>query len=87
MAHNGYFDHDTPQGVSPWDRAKAANYLTPTGENIATGYTDADAVVKGWMESPGHRANILNCDSRATGLGVVPAADGTLYWTQMFGAQ
>ena len=39
----------------------------------------------GWMDSPGHRANILNCQARAIGVGVAAAADGTLYWTQMFG--
>jgi uncharacterized protein YkwD len=86
MAARNYFSHDTPDGVSPWDRAKAAGYAQPTGENIAMGYRDAAAVVTGWMNSAGHRANILNCNSKAIGNGVARKADGTAYWTQMFGA-
>jgi uncharacterized protein YkwD len=86
MARRGYFSHDSPDGVSPWDRARSAGYTRPTGENIAMGYRDAAAVMEGWMNSPGHRANILNCDSRAVGVGLARNADGTPYWTQLFGA-
>lgn len=86
MARRNYFDHTTPEGVDPWERAKAAGYDTPTGENIAMGQRTAEDVVEGWMNSPGHRANILNCDSHAIGMGLARNSAGTTYWTQMFGS-
>ena len=85
MAERNYFSHDSPEGTTPWDRAKAAGYRDPSGENIARGYPDASSVVEAWMNSPGHRANILNCDSMAIGVGVDVTADSGPYWTQMFG--
>jgi len=85
MATNDYFDHTSQDGRTFTDRASAAGYDDAMSENIAAGYPTAAAVVEGWMNSPGHRANILNCDARAVGLGVAEAGDGTLYWTQMFG--
>ncbi len=85
MAERNYFAHTSPEGVTPWDRAKDAGYPDPSGENIARGYPDAETVVQAWMESPGHRANILNCDSRAIGVGIeLETGDGP-YWTEMFG--
>ena len=87
MIARDYFSHTTPDGVSPWDRAKAVDYDVPTGENIALGQPDADAVMAAWMESEGHRANILNCASKAVGMGLAIDSSGTPYWTQMFGAE
>ncbi len=86
MARRDYFDHTTPDGVDPWERAKAAGYETPTGENIAMGQRTAEDVVDSWMKSPGHRANILNCDSKAIGMGLARNSGGSPYWTQMFGS-
>jgi uncharacterized protein YkwD len=86
MARRDYFDHTTPDGIDPWQRAKAKGYMTPTGENIAMGQRSAEDVVDGWMNSPGHRANILNCDSKAIGMGLARNSGGTTYWTQMFGS-
>ncbi len=86
MVRRGYFAHNTPEGATPWDRARAAGYPQPTGENIAMGYPDAEAVMNGWMDSPGHRRNILNCASHAIGVGLARDRAGTVYWTQMFGA-
>ena len=86
MIVRDYFSHVTPDGVSPWDRAKAAGYDVPTGENIALGQRDADTVMTAWMSSEGHRANILNCASKAIGMGLALDSSGTPYWTQMFGA-
>jgi uncharacterized protein YkwD len=86
MIDNDYFDHTSPEGESPWDRAVAAGYDQPTGENIATGQEDAATVMDAWMNSPGHRANILNCASRAIGVGLARDTEDTTYWTQMFGA-
>ena len=83
MAARDYMDHVTPEGQNPSDRARAAGYTGQgIGENIAMGYPDAAAVMDGWMNSDGHRANIENCAYRTIGIGV--ASDGW-YWTQMFG--
>lgn len=82
MSANDYFDHTTPSGVPFDQREKAAGYPTPGGENIAEGQTSAQQVMTDWMNSPGHRANILNCDFTAIGIGL--NTDGW-YWTQDFG--
>jgi uncharacterized protein YkwD len=79
-----YFEHDSPDGRTPWDRIKAAGYGQPGAENIAMGYATAQAVVDGWMNSPGHRANILNCSLKAVGIGVEYGQGGP-WWTQDFG--
>ncbi|HKN99097.1 MAG TPA: CAP domain-containing protein [Pseudonocardiaceae bacterium] len=82
MSVNHYFDHTTPSGV-PFDaREKAAGYPTPGGENIAEGQTSARQVMTDWMNSAGHRANILNCDFTAIGIGL---NTNGWYWTQDFG--
>ncbi|MDX6739793.1 CAP domain-containing protein [Actinocorallia sp. A-T 12471] len=80
MAVNNYFSHTSQDGRSPWDRIKAEGYMDPGAENIAAGYPTAAAVVKGWMDSSGHRANILNCKLKALGVG-----EYKNYWTQNFG--
>jgi uncharacterized protein YkwD len=79
-----YFEHNSPDGRTPWDRIKAAGYSQPGAENIAMGYATAQAVVTGWMNSPGHRANILNCSLKAIGIGVEYGSGGP-WWTQDFG--
>jgi uncharacterized protein YkwD len=56
-------------------------------ENVAAGYRTARAVMTGWMNSAGHRANIVNCRYRAIGVGVARAGDGGLYWTQDLGGR
>ncbi|MEV7173004.1 CAP domain-containing protein [Streptomyces sp. NPDC093224] len=84
MATRGFFGHDDPDGNTPWDRAAKAGIGGLGGENIARGQGDADAVMKAWMNSPGHKANILNCEFRTLGVGVY-AADGGPWWTQDFG--
>lgn len=85
MARRGYFDHNTPDGVTPWDRAKAEGYADPSAENIAAGQQSAADAVQAWMNSPGHRANILNCDSHATGVGFARGGSYGYYWTELFG--
>jgi uncharacterized protein YkwD len=87
MAANNYFSHTGLNGASPGDRARAAGYNgTSWGENIAQGYATAESVMTGWMNSPGHRANILNCGFADLGVGYSPG-NGTRshYWTQLFG--
>lgn len=84
MAARGFFDHTDPDGATPWDRAAKAGIKGLGGENIARGQTDAAAVMDAWMKSPGHRANILNCDFKTLGVGVHLAPGGP-WWTQDFG--
>ncbi|MGW6295388.1 CAP domain-containing protein [Streptomyces sp. NPDC055058] len=84
MAERGFFDHTDPDGATPWDRAKEAGIADLGGENIARGQLDAAAVMEAWMNSPGHKANILNCDFKTLGVGVHMGPGGP-WWTQNFG--
>ncbi|WP_234995470.1 CAP domain-containing protein [Streptoalloteichus hindustanus] len=85
MAAQNYFDHRSLDGRSFADRIRAAGYPNPGAENISAGQTTPEAVVRGWMNSPGHRANILNCDLRALGVGMARGGSYRIYWTQNFG--
>lgn len=82
MHDNNYFSHTSPTYGSPFDMLKAfgISYRT-AGENIAMGQATPQAVMTGWMNSAGHRANILNPSFTQIGVGYV--ANGN-YWTQMF---
>ncbi|MEU5392627.1 CAP domain-containing protein [Streptomyces tibetensis] len=84
MAARGFFDHTDPDGRTPWDRAEKAGISNLGGENIARGQANAAAVMDAWMNSPGHRANILNCDFKTLGVGVEIGSGGP-WWTQNFG--
>ncbi|WP_320779945.1 CAP domain-containing protein [Streptomyces sp. CRN 30] len=84
MAAEDFFDHTDPSGRTPWDRAEAAGISGLGGENIARGQADAAAVMDAWMNSEGHRANILNCDFTSLGVGVHFGSGGP-WWTQDFG--
>ncbi|MEV6399523.1 CAP domain-containing protein [Streptomyces sp. NPDC051907] len=84
MAARGFFDHTDPDGATPWDRAEKAGVTGLGGENIARGQADADAVMNAWMNSDGHRANILNCSYKTLGVGVHMGPGGP-WWTQDFG--
>ncbi|MEZ3181331.1 CAP domain-containing protein [Streptomyces pimonensis] len=84
MADRGFFDHTDPDGDTPWDRARTAGIGNLGGENIARGQADAEAVMQAWMDSPGHKANILNCDFKTLGVGVHMGSGGP-WWTQNFG--
>lgn len=80
-AHN-YFSHTGQNGSSFVDRAKAQGHPSPGAENIARGQSSAASVMDAWMNSEGHRANILNCSLKSLGVGVTQN-DWT--WTQVFG--
>jgi uncharacterized protein YkwD len=69
MALNDFFSHTGSNGSSPWDRMAATGYSGGAAENVAAGYATAAAVMAAWMQSPGHRANILNCGLRDIGIG------------------
>ena len=82
MRDRGYFDHTNRAGQDPFDRAEAAG-LSARAENIARGQDDAAAVMDSWMNSSGHRANILNCSLTKLGVGVAEGSGGP-WWTQLF---
>jgi uncharacterized protein YkwD len=94
MVRRRYFDHTTPSGKTPGDRARAAGYNWSTvGENIAWGggrFATPRSIVRMWMNSPGHKANILGSSYRDAGSGVAagvpPGGDGGTY-TLLFGAR
>ncbi|OCN00842.1 hypothetical protein A7X67_08105 [Clostridium sp. W14A] len=85
MAKLGYFDHTSPTYGSPFDMMKqfGISYRT-AGENIAMGQTSPTQVMNGWMNSEGHRANILNSSFTKIGIGVAQNSNGQYYWTQQF---
>ncbi|MGH3863594.1 CAP domain-containing protein [Actinokineospora sp.] len=85
MAARDYFDHTSLDGRSPFDRMKAEGYARAGGENIAAGQATAEAVMKSWMNSPGHKANILNCEFKDLGIGMAKGGSYRIYWTQNFG--
>ncbi|MER7175864.1 sigma-70 family RNA polymerase sigma factor [Streptomyces mesophilus] len=82
MSANDYFSHTSQDGRTFTDRAAAQGVDNAGAENIARGQSSAQSVMDAWMNSEGHRANILNCGLKTMGLGVV-TSDWT--WTQMFG--
>jgi uncharacterized protein YkwD len=85
MGRTKSFSHTGSSRSNFVTRSKAAGYPRPLSENIAYGYRTGLDVVKAWMNSPGHRTNILNCKATTVGVGAVYAANGTAYYTQNFG--
>lgn len=84
MRDRDYFDHVNLDGLDPFERAEAAGQTNARAENIAYGQPNPAAVMDGWMNSSGHRANILNCELRTLGVGVAEGPGGP-WWTQLFG--
>ncbi len=85
MKEKNYFSHTSPTYGSPFDMMRSMGIkYTSAGENIAKGYRTPDAVMKGWMNSPGHKANILNSNFTEIGIGYVTDSSGAGYWVQMF---
>lgn len=82
MAEHDYFSHTTPDGVDFAQRMRAEGYPSPGGENIARGQRSAEQVMRAWMNSDGHRRNILNCGFTTIGVGLDTRG---WYWTQNFG--
>ena len=85
MVNKNYFDHTSPTYGSPFDMMKqfGISYST-AGENIAKGQKTPQEVVTAWMNSEGHRKNILNPNFTNLGVGIAKDSKGTTYWTQMF---
>ena len=91
MVKYGYFDHTSPQGVTPWDWFKKYNYdYTYAGENLAMGFWSAEGQENAWMNSASHRKNILNPNYQEVGVAVAQGMiDGkvTTIAIQEFGAR
>ncbi len=72
MINNGYFNHTSPSGVTPWYWFKKNGYTyKAAGENLAIGFLDSTEVEKAWKESPSHRQNLLNPNFREIGIAVL----------------
>ena len=85
MAKNKYFSHTNLKGQSPFDRLKSAGIsYSYAGENIAAGQTTPEAVVTAWMNSEGHRKNILSKNFKKIGIGYYNGGAKRHYWTQVF---
>ncbi|GAB1514674.1 CAP domain-containing protein [Actinophytocola sp. KF-1] len=82
MSKNDYFSHDSQDGRTFDQRIRNAGYPSPGAENIARGAQTAEQVMQMWMDSDGHRRNILNCDLNAIGVGL---DRNGFYWVQDFG--
>jgi uncharacterized protein YkwD len=87
MVGANLFSHTGSDGSSFVTREVRAGYpsRSASAENIAWGFRAPQDVIKAWMASPGHRANILNCGSLAVGVGLSYTKGGAAYWTQDFG--
>jgi uncharacterized protein YkwD len=88
MACNNYFSHTGLDGSTVGVRATRQGYnWSFIAENIAAGYGSPEAVVEGWMNSPGHKANILNANAVEVGIGYAYSDNSTygVYWTAVFG--
>ncbi len=89
MAKNGYFAHYSPTGISPWHWFNEAGYrYVHAGENLAVHFSDSKEVVEAWMQSPTHRANIVNQNYREIGVGTARGTyEGydTVFVVQLFG--
>ena len=89
MANRGFFSHNTPEGGTPDQRIAAAGYsFSWWGENIyksAPGDATAQSAFTSWVNSSGHRANMLSSNFTQIGIGRATASDGRTYWTNTFG--
>jgi uncharacterized YkwD family protein/spore coat assembly protein SafA len=82
---NHYFSHTSPTYGTPFDMLKSFGItFSAAGENIASGQRTAAEVMQTWMNSSGHRANILSSTYNQIGVGVARDSSGKLYWTQIF---
>lgn len=85
MATKGYFSHTSPTYGSPFKMMESFGIkFSAAGENIAYGQKTPQEVMNGWMNSPGHRSNILSATYNQIGVGYAVNKNGVPYWTQMF---
>ncbi|GGM62649.1 CAP domain-containing protein [Dactylosporangium sucinum] len=87
MYQRKYFSHTTPEGVDFAKRISNEGYKwSGAAENIAMGQDSPEKVMQAWMNSEGHRANILNCGLKDLGVGAYHVTGKPWYWTQDFGS-
>lgn len=85
MIDKGYFSHTSPTYGSPFTMIQSFGLnFSAAGENIAMGQPTPEQVMTAWMNSPGHRSNILSPAYTDLGVGLAKNSNGTCYWTQMF---
>jgi len=85
MAQKGYFSHTVPTYGSPFKMMESFGLsFSAAGENIAYGQRTPQEVMNDWMNSPGHRSNIMNPTYTQIGVGLAKDSKGVCYWTQMF---
>jgi len=85
MANKGYFSHNSPTYVTPFQMMENFGLrFSAAGENIAYGQRTPAEVMRDWMNSPGHRNNILSRSYTEIGVGLAKNKNGVCYWTQMF---
>lgn len=91
MLAKGYFSHNSPDGRTPWEFIESTGYgYIHAGENLAVNFTEAEEVESAWMNSPGHKANILNKAFEEIGIGIAQGAyqgKNAIFVVQMFGTQ
>ncbi len=90
MIQNNYFNHTSPTGVTPWFWFKQVGYnYKYAGENLAVGFFESQQVYEAWLNSPSHRANIINPNYTEVGTAVLPGFDqnNTIVVVQIFGTQ
>jgi hypothetical protein len=91
MVKNGYFAHHSPTGISPWYWFDQVGYdFVYAGENLAVHFTESDDVVDAWMESPSHKANIMNGQYQEIGVGTAKGeylGSPTVFVVQLFGTK
>jgi uncharacterized protein YkwD len=88
MAENNYFDHNSQDGRSPWQRMGEAGYTgQPAAENIAAGNRTAAATFEQWRQSDGHCRNMMAQNANEIGIGYAEGGSYGAYWTQTFGAR
>lgn len=89
MADKSYFSHNSPEGVTPWHWFKEAGYTySNAGENLAVNFDDSESIERAWMDSPGHRANILSGKYNEIGIAAVKGVykgKETVFVVQHFG--
>ncbi len=89
MAKFGYFAHNSPKGVTPWHWFTKVGYtFLYAGENLAINFTDSNDVENAWLNSPAHRANLLNVDFKEIGIATISGTyqgNSTIFVVQMFG--
>ena len=89
MIAKGYFAHNSPEGLTPWYFIQKAGYnFNLAGENLAINYTDSKSVQGAWLDSPGHRANLMNSRFEEVGMAVQAGkyeGEDSIYVVQMFG--